>query len=75
MSMIGTYPMPMAPNNSVYRANIFLTFIEYLVDVLGDIQPRYTVLDRIICRGGKVPPIFSTAKIEHDVFAQLLVLD
>lgn len=68
-------PMPMTPYDGINFLIVHTTLAQDLIDVFGNVDSRYTVLDRGIRDWRMVPPVFPASKVEHDGFAQLLVLD
>ena len=68
-------PMPMAPYDGINLFVVHATFAQELVDVFGHVETWYTVLDGGKGGRGMVPPVLPASQVEHDGFAQLLVLD
>jgi len=66
--------MPMAPYHGVDLAVVYATLFQDLVDVLRDVQARYTVLDGGVSEWRMVPPVLSAAQIEHYGLILLFVL-
>lgn len=68
-------PMPMAPDQRINLVLVHFTLVKDLINALGYVQSRNGLLDEIVDRRRKVPPVLSASQVEHDGPPGLFVFD